>query len=292
MCTNLAIFLFADDTNALSQHDNLSDLIDLINIELQKIAQWFKANKLVINVAKTKYIIFRTKNRNINMKGKDIFINFNNFNEIEKPELKIKLTRVHNDGPPCDQTYKLLGVLFDEFLSFNQHVTYVQNKLSKALFLMNRSKNFLTSKALKLLYFATVHSHLTYCPIILSSTSKSNLTKLFIMQKKAIRIVSGANYNDHTAEHFLNLHILPLNLIIKQAKLLFMHSIKYGYCPISYHDVFNRVIADNMAYELRYPNEFNVPRARIEFKKKYLCFHSPLNGTNVRNYVLSKYPYI
>jgi hypothetical protein len=61
-CTSLDMFLFADDTNALSKNDNLSDLIDFVNAELKKLAVWFKANKLVINVSKTKYMIFRTKN--------------------------------------------------------------------------------------------------------------------------------------------------------------------------------------------------------------------------------------
>jgi hypothetical protein len=37
-CTNLNMFLFADDTNALSKHDNLSNLIDFENSELKKLA--------------------------------------------------------------------------------------------------------------------------------------------------------------------------------------------------------------------------------------------------------------
>jgi hypothetical protein len=48
-CTKLDMFLFADDTNALSMHDNLHHLIDFINVELKKLASWFKANKLVLN---------------------------------------------------------------------------------------------------------------------------------------------------------------------------------------------------------------------------------------------------
>jgi Reverse transcriptase (RNA-dependent DNA polymerase) len=34
-CTNLSMFLFADDTNALAQHNNLNELIGFVNIELQ-----------------------------------------------------------------------------------------------------------------------------------------------------------------------------------------------------------------------------------------------------------------
>jgi Reverse transcriptase (RNA-dependent DNA polymerase) len=274
-CTLLSMFLFADDTNALAKGNNLSNLIDFINVELQKVALWFKSNKLVINVSKTKYMIFRTRNRNVNLNGKDIFMNFNEPNTVERPELKIKLNRVHNEGDISNQTYKLLGVLFDEYLSFNQHIVHVQNKLSKALFLLNRSKNFLSSKALKLLYFATIHSHLSYCPIIMGMAPKTQLNKLTVMQKKAIRIVVGAGYHDHTANHFVNLRILPFDLIITQSKLKFMHSVKYSYCPKSFNDMFTPLNHENLAYELRYPNDFDVPRARIEIFKKMPCYSLP-----------------
>jgi hypothetical protein len=45
------MILFADNTNALSMDDNLINLIDFINGELKKLAVWFRANKLVINVS-------------------------------------------------------------------------------------------------------------------------------------------------------------------------------------------------------------------------------------------------
>jgi hypothetical protein len=136
LCTNLNMFLFADDTNALTKGDNLMELMDNVNLELQKIAQWLKANKLAINISKTKYMIFRSKNRNINLNGKQIYMNFNDLNVPERPELKVQLSRVFNDGNSDNQSYKLLGVLFDEYLSFNQHVTQMQRKLSKSLYLL------------------------------------------------------------------------------------------------------------------------------------------------------------
>jgi hypothetical protein len=61
------MYLFADDTNALAKGDDLSALIDHVNTELQKIALWLQSNKLAVNTSKTKYIIFRTKNRKSNL---------------------------------------------------------------------------------------------------------------------------------------------------------------------------------------------------------------------------------
>jgi hypothetical protein len=133
-------------------------------------------------------------------------MNFNGVNDVQRPELIVKLTRVHNNGDKDDQTYKLLGVSFDEYLSFNQHCTYVLSKLSKSLFLLNRSKKFLSNKALKLLYFSTVHCHLTYSPVILSIISKTNNNKLFLMQKKLLELFWGVDFHAHTAPLFLNIY--------------------------------------------------------------------------------------
>jgi hypothetical protein len=62
--------------------------------------------------------------------------------------------------------------------------------------------------------------------------------------------------------------ILPFFYLIKQAKLMFMHSVKYEYCPKSYRDVFSRVNVDDLAYNLHYPNNFEIPRPRIELFKR------------------------
>jgi Reverse transcriptase (RNA-dependent DNA polymerase) len=278
-CTNLSLFLFADDSNALAKNRNLSDLIDFINLELQKLAIWFKANKLSVNAEKTKYMIFRTKNRNVNMNGKSIYLNFNDFGTRELPHLKIALTRVHNESISGNRTYKMLGVLFDEFLSFNQHLSYMQSKISKSLFILNRSKNFLPKRALRMLYFALVHCHLTYCPIIYSIASKTQIKKLQIVQKKAIRVISGVGFNDHTAPLFISNNIMPIDLIIKQSKLLFMHAIKYRYGPISFYDVF-ALNNDDIGYELRYANEFHLPRVRIELFKRIPLYSLPNEWNN------------
>ena len=57
--TNFFTSLFADDTGFLKSSTNVKTLIDDSNKELEWAAVWFKANKLSLNVSKTKYIIFR-----------------------------------------------------------------------------------------------------------------------------------------------------------------------------------------------------------------------------------------
>ena len=50
--------MFADDTNLFYEHKELKTLFSLVNQELQKINEWFEANKLSLNVGKTEYSLF------------------------------------------------------------------------------------------------------------------------------------------------------------------------------------------------------------------------------------------
>ena len=50
-------------------------------------------------------------------------------------------------------------------------------------------------------------------------------------------MVTGNAYNANTSPIFLEQRILPLNKIIKQSKLLFMHSINMNYCPESFLNI-------------------------------------------------------
>ena len=60
-CTSFLTSLFADDTCFLKSSRNLHQLFSSANVELSKAACWFQANKLTLNVSKTKFILFRKK---------------------------------------------------------------------------------------------------------------------------------------------------------------------------------------------------------------------------------------
>jgi hypothetical protein len=145
---------------------------------------------MAVNVSKTKFIIFHTRGKPINNNECKIFYNDNEPNDND-PLLITEIERCHNNHPTNScRTYKLLGVYFDENMSFDHHITSLCNKMSRSLYCINKAKNFLTSKSLITLYYALVHSHLTYCPIIVSCASASNINKILKIQKKAIRIVT------------------------------------------------------------------------------------------------------
>jgi hypothetical protein len=96
---------------------------------------------------------------------------------LKIPALIFPITRVHCEGE--EKSFKLLGVLFDEYLSFEAHITSLCNKIS--LYCLNRIKNFVTPTAMKMLYFAMVHSHIVYC---LNVFSCANITTILPLKLK------------------------------------------------------------------------------------------------------------
>ena len=57
-------FLFADDTNALLASNDIMTLEQALDTEISKVSNWLIANKLSINIKKTNYMIFKSRQRN------------------------------------------------------------------------------------------------------------------------------------------------------------------------------------------------------------------------------------
>ena len=91
--SKLTPLMFADDTNSFISNSNIGNLFEIMNKELRKVANWFKANKLSLNISKTKYSLFHSTR-----KRKDI------------PNI---LPPLHIDNVPVKREFftKILGVL-------------------------------------------------------------------------------------------------------------------------------------------------------------------------------------
>jgi hypothetical protein len=236
---------------------------------------------LAVNKGKTKYMIFRTKGKKLPDILPELIFDENETNCPFNPNLVTTLESYHNNHPNADsRSYKLLGILFDEHLSFDYHVNHLTRKLSKSMFCIRMAKNNLNPSGLRSLYFALVHSHLSYCPIILNCLSKTNLNRLEKVQKKAIRIITNSKYNAHTAPLFIEKGILPIDKIIKMAKLSFMHSIYYDYAPRSFEQVWTRNIDRQNDHHLRNENDFSLPNPRLEQFKRFPIYSLPFEWNN------------
>jgi hypothetical protein len=271
--TTLFSVLFADDTTCLAKGKILSELTTYVNTELQKIANWFRSNKMAVNTSKTKFIVFRTRGKRINPQDCELLFNGNEIGKPDDPALIYPIDRIFCDGPTT--SFKLLGILFDEYLSFEEHITSISAKIAKSLFCINRIKNFVTKSSLRTLYFSMIHSHLQYCINIYSCATPTALNKLTLIQKKAIRIISNANYRAHTAPLFTQLNILPVDMMIKYSTLKLMHSFYHNTMPTSFNETWITNRARIPERELRDADDLFIPHHKFATLKRLPLFTFP-----------------
>jgi len=251
--------LFADDTTLLKSHENLDTLAEIVNSEFQKIVHFFRAHKLALHPEKTKFMLFSNKKVN---QIPQIYINFNDPNSINPSNPIVPMQCINLSDDP---SYKFLGVHIDPQLNFKKHISVLSTKLSRALFFLRSTKNFLNKRALKFMYYATFHSNLIYAIQIYSCTNKNNLLPLFIKQKAAVRIVNNSRYNDHSEPIFKTLKILPLPLLCDFFKIQFMQRFIQGFLPTSFNNTWttNRIRHENQPeIELRNDDNLFIPFAR------------------------------
>ena len=61
-------YRFVDDTNLLLINKSPKKINKLMNQDLSKLCKWLQANKISLNVSKTKIILFKTKTNNVTKK--------------------------------------------------------------------------------------------------------------------------------------------------------------------------------------------------------------------------------
>ena len=223
--TKLSFVLFADDTNIFLSHPNLYTLVNTLNLELNKVTNWFRANKLSLNVSKTNYIHFARKRH-----------------KTQSPQLKIDETVIH----PVENT-KFLGVIIDKNLSWKDHITKTTTQISRNVGILRKLRNTLPANILFTLYNTLILPYISYsniawaitdntfdinhCPW--TSPNSTKLDKLFKLQKKALRIINNANFNSHTKLIFHKYKTLNIFDINKLQTALFMYRFTHKTLPNS-----------------------------------------------------------
>ena len=108
------------------------------------------------------------------------------------------------------QNTKFLGLTIDECLNWTNHVTALCNKVSSGIYALRRMAKICDLDTLKTIYFAFIHSHISFGLILYGATSNENLNKILMLQKQAIRIILNLNWNESVKHRFSQLGILTV----------------------------------------------------------------------------------
>ena len=126
----------------------------------------------------------------------------------------------------------------DDRLTWKHHITELSKKISKSIGIIFKMKNLCPQHVSNSLYFSLVHSHLSYGACVWGNADDIYLNKLRILQKKVIRIIANADYNEHTNPIFKDLNIIKLDDIIKMQFACLMWDYDHGYLPKCFNNYF------------------------------------------------------
>ena len=215
--------IYADDTNLFHSNDNLDLLCDQANKDLRSVSNWLIANRLTINLAKTKFMLFS--------KSTPITSNFN--------------ISLNNSKLEQINSTTFLGFAIDRNLSWKNHLHIIKGKMARSIGILSKLKKVLNSSTLLNIYTAYVHSYLLNGIIFWGNSPKSHLDPLVKLQKRAIRFVAHASYRCNTASLFKRFNILPLDKLYEYTTAIFMFKVLRKKCPPAIHNLFSRAPESN-----------------------------------------------
>ena len=187
------LLLFADDSNAFISGSDINDLILEINNELKQLVIWLNINKLSLNIVEIH--VFHISN-------------------IDKTHYMIFTPSKH-----LAKTKN--NVLINNIIT-SQVTTTKFNQSSEC-------PNVLNKKGMILLYYSFLYPYLSYCIEVWGKSCPTYLSIFFIVQKRAVRLISFSPYLSHTDPIFKSLQILKLNDIYKYSVALFIYKFVMGF---------------------------------------------------------------
>lgn len=233
---NTIVSLYADDTAFVFHGDSREKAMDMANEGVDRYYKWAMLQKLSVNMEKSNYMIYG-KNKGdlqqmtVNMNGKI-------------------LSRV--------ETVKFLGVLIDDEFTFKQHINELITKIKKTLPIFYRIRDVLTFQQKRMIYFALIQAHVSYCLVIYGTASKFLLNKLQVVTNRAMRILFKVGMGEHLDDAYRK---VGLPLILQEYKFQLYkiaHAHYYSTLPSAVRDEFpsrigeaSRVVRNGSCYFLQ-----------------------------------------
>ena len=165
---------------------------------------------------------------------------------------------------PDSLTVRFLGILIDKQLNYENHINLLKGKLAKSLFALSTAKVNSSMKVRKLIYTSLVESHLRFGCLAYGSAHPNKINELFIIQKKAIRLVSNSHPFSHADPIFARLGLLKVHDLLSLERIIFAWKLKNRSQPVSFNSDFLEDQSEENMGRRDDPNNFTMPTT--EFK--------------------------
>ena len=134
------IYIYADDAALICIDNDPITVESKLQHVLDVLSEWFKVNKLSVNCAKTKCIMFCSKH-----------------SKYKDHRMSLKLNGEYIEH--CNEI-KYLGLILDKHLGFESHVAKLCSKVNARTKLLWRVRSFIPTNPARILYTALIHPHL------------------------------------------------------------------------------------------------------------------------------------
>ncbi len=258
------VTVFVDDTTLTATGLNTDEVQTKLNYDLVNVNQWLKVNKLTLNEEKTEFMIIGSRQR---------VPSFDQGPLIKLGDKVIK--RVPQK--------KTLGVVIDEQLKWDKHIDEQSRTISNNIALLRRAKSFVPRNILEKIYNAFVIPHFSYCSTIWCDGGKSKLTKMFKLQKKAARVITGDSYDIRSHEVFQKLNWLPMNTHFQVQENITTFKSLTGNSPAYLTKLFHR--CSNETYNLRSNyDQLSLEKPNTNFLKKSFSYSGKIMEQSSSNF--------
>ena len=153
---------YADDNTPYACSSDLHSVIFKLQKNIKRIFRWIYNNNLISNPEKI-HLIVRTK--------KNLEIQVSNYS-------------IRNED-----SFKLLGIHFNNYLNFDYHVNQLCKKASKKLHALARIAKYMDINKRRMLMKAFVSSQFSYCPLIWMFHSRKMEHRINSIHKRALKLV-------------------------------------------------------------------------------------------------------
>ncbi len=171
---------------------------------LADISAWMKEHHLQLNLVKTELIVFPAT-----------------------PTLQHDFSLGSSTITPSTSV-RNLGVIFDDQLTFKEHIAKTARSCRFALHNIRKIRPFLTELAAQLLVQALVIYRLEYCNALLAGLISNTIKPLQRIQNAAARLVFNEPKQARVTPLFISLHWLPVAARIKFKTLMFAYRTTTG----------------------------------------------------------------
>lgn len=245
------LFMFADDTCLFyAGTDDVQNCLDM-NADLLVLNEFFSANLLTLNKEKTKYIHLHSFAKKLKLTV-PVVLN------------GVTLQRVEN--------FEFLGLTIDSHLTWRGHCETVCKRVRPAVAAIFRLQRTLPRSALWQIYFAFVHSHLSYMVEVWGLAAACHLKPVQVLQSRALKMVLGVSML--TSSKLLYGELVPNVLPVKG--LNYLNACKFVKQVLN-HEVHHTVVIPlrDIGRTLRNTRLLHSVQVITNFGHNQICHYGP-----------------